>query len=191
MPSVLQGTEEARNFSSPHEEALLTLMRSADCLHRSLQQRLKPHGVTATQYNVLRILRGARPNGLTCSAIGNRLITPEPDITRLVGRLKLQKLVQQQRDKDDKRIHWTHITDEGLKLLSGLDGIIDRTPRELLQRLNLEEVKTLTRLLNKAQCCSSDQDINNDSIKEKLPVTGKPPSPYSRPKLLLPHHRPE
>jgi DNA-binding MarR family transcriptional regulator len=118
MAADSKGSEQASGFSSPQEEALLNLMRSADCLHRAMQQRLKPSGLTLTQYNVLRILRGSQSSGLTCSAIGRMMITPEPDITRLLGRLKSQKFLSQQRDLKDRRVVWTHITALGASLLA-------------------------------------------------------------------------
>jgi DNA-binding MarR family transcriptional regulator len=178
-----QGTEQAASFSSPQEEALLNLMRSADCLHRSMQQRLKPSGLTMTQYNVLRILRGAQPAGLTCSAIGRMMITPEPDITRLLARLKVQKFLRQRRDLQDRRVVWTHITAHGLEVLGKLDDVIGQAPRELLQELTGEELHALTRLLQKARCCGSGGNF----ARSEAPVTGKPPSPRS---TLLPP-RPE
>jgi DNA-binding MarR family transcriptional regulator len=153
MAATSNGTEPAQHFSSPQEEALLTLMRSADCIHRAFQQRLKPFGLTATQYNVLRILRGARPNGLTCSAIGRMMITPEPDITRLLSRLKAQKLLTQSRDKSDRRVVWTRISEAGLNVLEKLDGIVEQAPKDILKGLNCTEVAQLTNLLQKAECC--------------------------------------
>lgn len=171
MAANSQGSEQAHSFSSPQEEALLNLMRSADCLHRAFQQRLKPSGLTATQYNVLRILRAARPSGLTCSAIGNMMITPEPDITRLLGRLKSQKLIYQQRDARDRRIVWTHITVEGVNVLEKLGGIVDQAPKELLKELSAEELHELTRLLRKARCCEGNKDLGIGRIS----ATGKPP----------------
>ena len=182
MATYSQGVEQAPSFSSPQEEALLNLMRSADCLHRAMQLRLKPSGLTMTQFNVLRILRGARPAGLTCSAIGRRMITPEPDITRLLSRLKAQKFLRQQRDLHDRRVVWTHITPQGLEVLAKLDRVVEQGPRELLGRLNREELHTLTSLLQKARSCGDSEITGSD-----LPVTGKPPSPRS----TLPPPRPE
>jgi DNA-binding MarR family transcriptional regulator len=151
MSANSEGALQAAGFSSPQEEALINLMRTADSLARNMQQRLKPFGLTLTQYNVLRILRAARPSGLTCSAIGRRMITPEPDVTRLLNRLKSQELVCQQRDSTDRRIVWSRITPHGLKELSKLDGMFERAPRELLGHLSREEILQLTRLLKKSR----------------------------------------
>ena len=142
---------QERPFSSPAEEALLNLMRTADCLHRSMQRTTRAWGVTSTQYNVLRILRGSHPQGLTCSAIGDRMITAEPDITRLLGRLKALKLIRQQRDKRDKRVIWTQISASGLALLSEMDPLVQQAPPELLGHLGNEELVHLIHLLELAR----------------------------------------
>lgn len=138
-------------FSSVEEEALLNLMRTSDCLHRAFHRKIRDWGVTSTQYNVLRILRGSQPNGLTCSAIGNRLITAEPDITRLLSRLKTLKLVRQQRDKHDRRVVWTQISATGLQLLTEMDPVIREVPKELLGHLCGQELLELIRLLEWAR----------------------------------------
>ena len=151
MAALKHEIAQERPFSSPEEEALLNLMRTADCLQREFQRVSREWGVTSTQYNVLRILRGSHPRGLTCSAIGERLITAEPDITRLLGRLKALKLIRQQRDRHDRRVVWTQISDSGLDLLHQMDPIIHRTPKKLLDHLTEQEVAELTRLLELAR----------------------------------------
>ncbi len=110
--------------------------------------------MTSTQYNVLRILRGAHPNGLTCSAIGERMITADPDITRLLGRLKTLKLVRQHRDRNDGRVVWTTISDSGLELLRKMDPVIQKLPIELLGHLDRTELAEFIRLLEKARAGS-------------------------------------
>jgi DNA-binding MarR family transcriptional regulator len=143
-------------FSSVEEEALLNVMRTSDSLHRAFHQKTRKWGVTSTQYNVLRILRGAQPNGLTCSAIGDRMITAEPDITRLLARLKTLKLIRQQRDKQDRRAVWTHISAAGLALLSEMDPVILKAPKELLGHLNSQELREFIRLLELARKSEED-----------------------------------
>jgi DNA-binding MarR family transcriptional regulator len=138
-------------FASIEEEALLNVMRTSDCLHRIFHQKTRQWGVTSTQYNVLRILRGAQPRGLTCSAIGDRMITAEPDITRLLARMKALKWVKQERDKDDRRMVWTHISKAGLALLKEMDPVILAAPGELLGHLNREELTEFIRLLELAR----------------------------------------
>jgi DNA-binding MarR family transcriptional regulator len=138
-------------FFSVEEEALLNLLRTSDCVQRAFHLKTRAWVVTSTQYNVLRILRGAQPDGLTCSAIGSRMITAEPDITRLLGRLKSLKLIRQQRDSHDRRVVWTQIAAAGLKLLDEMDPIIQLIPGELLGHLDREELAELIRLLELAR----------------------------------------
>lgn len=138
-------------FASPEEEALLNVARTSDVLQRALQVRIRDWGVTSTQYNVLRILRGAYPNGLTCSAIGSRMITAEPDITRLLARLKALKLIRQRRDRHDRRVLWTHIVPAGLDLLRQMDPVVERLPIELLGHLSRADLKQLIALLEQAR----------------------------------------
>lgn len=157
MANLKSEIAQSRPFSSPAEEAMLNLMRSADCLHRAMQRRTRPWGITSTQYNVLRILRGAQPEGLTCSAIGERMITAEPDITRLLGRLKAMKLVRQQRDQRDRRVVWTHIAEPGLSLLAEMDPVILEFPRQMLGHLDENQLSTLTSLLELSRKHCDDQ----------------------------------
>lgn len=138
-------------FFSVEEEAFLNLLRTSDCLQRAFHRKTRDWGLTSTQYNVLRILRGAHPNGLTCSAIGSRMITAEPDITRLLGRLKALGLIEQNRDVQDRRMVWTEITAAGLDLLGRMDPVIQRVPVELLGHMRPEELKEMIRLLELAR----------------------------------------
>jgi DNA-binding MarR family transcriptional regulator len=150
-------TEIAQNapFSSLEEEAILNLIRTSDCLNRAFQHKTRGWGMTSTQYNVLRILRGAEPEGLACAAIGARMITAEPDITRLLSRLKSLKLVRQHRDRHDRRVLWTRITESGLELLRKMDPVIERLPKELVGQMSQEQLTGLIRLLELARqhCC--------------------------------------
>ena len=143
-------------FSSAEEEALLNVMRTSDCLHRVFHRKTRDWGITSTQHNVLRILRGAQPDGLTCSAIGARMITAEPDITRLLSRLKALKYVRQQRDRRDRRVVWTQISENGLELLEEMDPVIQQLPGELLGHLEKDEVTELIRLLELARAHCGD-----------------------------------
>jgi DNA-binding MarR family transcriptional regulator len=100
---------------------------------------------------VLRILRGAHPGGLTCSAIGSRMIAAEPDITRLLKRLKARKLIRQRRDSADRRVVQTEISAAGLSLLEEMDPVIDSLPKELLGQLNRAELAELIHLLERVR----------------------------------------
>jgi len=147
MPNLKTEIAQTPPFSSPEEEALLNVMRTADLLQREFHRRARDWGITSTQYNVLRILRGAQPHGLPCAAIGDRMITAEPDITRLLNRLKSLKLVRQRRDSHDRRVVITHISEAGLELLRQMEPVIERTPQQLLGHLSPSEIAELIRLL--------------------------------------------
>jgi len=167
MAALKQEIAQQRPFSSMEEEALLNLLRTADCIQRAFQRRTRQWGVTGTQYNVLRILRGAGPQGLTCTAIGERMITAEPDITRLLARMKGLKLIKQQRDKRDRRVVWTQISAAGLELLSRMDEEITRMPKDLLGHLSPNEVVELTRLLELARQNCQDMQAPVSCTGEK------------------------
>jgi DNA-binding MarR family transcriptional regulator len=151
MSSLKLEIEQQRAFSSAEEEALLNLLRTSDSLQRVLQRTVRRFGITSTQYNVLRILRGAQPRGLTCAAIGSRMITAEPDITRLLTRLKTLKLIRQHRDRNDRRVVWTQISEGGLDLLKSMDPLVQKLPKDLIGHLSASEVAELIRLLELAR----------------------------------------
>jgi DNA-binding MarR family transcriptional regulator len=151
MASLKLEIAQERPFASAEEEALLNLIRTSDTVQRAFHRKIRKYGVTSTQYNVLRILRGAQPRGLTCAAIGSRLITAEPDITRLLGRLKALKLVRQHRDRKDRRVVWTQISSAGLELLKSMDPTIDQLPRELLGNMSQGQISEFIQLLELAR----------------------------------------
>src|SRR5208283_878171 len=109
-------------FASRAQEAYLSLLRTAYALQAQVETRLKEFGLTGTQYNALRILRGAGPEGLPCREIGERMITHDPDITRLLNRLEDRGFVARTRAKQDRRVIYGRITAAGLKLLREMDG---------------------------------------------------------------------
>src|SRR6266576_2721240 len=109
-------------FRSREQEAALGLLRTADAVKRSLAQVIEPHGITAQQYNVLRILRGAGADGLPTLEIADRMIEQTPGITRLIDRLESKKLVWRERSSTDRRCVYCRITAAGIALLARLDG---------------------------------------------------------------------
>ena len=134
----------------PEELAFLELLRTSDQLNRRLVPVLKAEELSETQYNVLRILRGA-PEGLPCGEIGNRMITRDPDITRLLDRMEKRSLISRCREAQDRRTVLTRITPEGLKLLSRLDEPVRNAHRAQLGHLGRERLKALCELLRAAQ----------------------------------------
>ena len=148
MPRGLQAEiKQKRPFFGPEQEAYLSLLRTADVLQTAVEGELKQFGLTATQYNALRILRGAGPDGLPCSEIGERMITHDPDITRLLNRLEKRGLAQRARDKDDRRVISGKITAEGLKLLKEIDAPLEKFGRELLNHVSHADLGKLIALL--------------------------------------------
>lgn len=139
-----------RQVTRPEEAAFLQLLRTTDQLSRGLIEVLKREEISPTQYNVLRILRGAA-EGLPCGQIGDRMITRDPDITRLLDRLEKRRLVARWRDPRDRRTVLTRITPPGLKLLGRLDRPIQELHRRQLGRLGRQRLKTLCRLLRAAR----------------------------------------
>ncbi len=143
---------QTQPFSDLREEAFLNLVRTADQLQHALRVQMKPYGITETQYNSLRILRGAGKQGLTCSEISERLISHDPDITRLLGRMERQGLVRRERDNKDRRVVVTRITPEGLIRLKELDRVVANKVKSLLAHMAKEDLKTLVALLERARC---------------------------------------
>ena len=123
-------------------------------LSRSLVGILKAEDLSANQYNVLRILRGAL-EGLPCGEIASRMITRDPDITRLLDRLEKRGLISRCRETKDRRMVMARITLEGLKLLSHLDKPIEEAHRKCLGHLGRERLRALTELLQAARAAVS------------------------------------
>lgn len=141
---------KTRRVGSPEEAAFLDLLRTADLLSRGGLEVLKAEDVSPTQYNVLRILRGA-PEGLTCGEIAGRLITRDPDVTRLLDRMEKRGLISRARESRDRRIVLARITPEGLKLVDRLDEPIQKVHKKQLGHLGKERLRALGKLLAAAR----------------------------------------
>lgn len=150
MKARVQRARTARREACPEEAAFLELLRTTDRLSRRLVPLLKAEELSPTQYNVLRILRGA-PEGLTCGEIGQRMITRDPDITRLLDRLEKRGLIARWRDVKDRRIVLARITPQGLKTLDRLDEPVQEGHRRQLGQLGRERLKALCELLRAAR----------------------------------------
>src|ERR1700733_14038573 len=136
-----------RRVGSAEEAAFLDLLRTTDMLSRGLVEVLRTEDISSTQYNVLRILRGSG-DGLPCGEIANRMITRDPDITRLLDRLEKRGLISRCRETRDRRMVMARITPEGLKLLSRLDEPVQAAHRKQLGHLGRERLRALTELLS-------------------------------------------
>lgn len=136
---------------STEGEIFVNLQRTADVLAQQVEQLFKAHGLTGPQYNVLRILRGAEPEGLACRAISERMITHDPDMTRLLDRLESRGLIQRERQSDDRRVIKTRITAAGLDLLKTLDLPIRELHKKQFRHVSAARLKTLAELLQEVR----------------------------------------
>jgi DNA-binding MarR family transcriptional regulator len=150
MKEEMQPRSSRRRADCPEEAAFLDLLRTTDLLSRGLVRVLKTEDLSATQYNALRILRGS-PDGLPCGEIANRMITRDPDITRLLDRLEKRGLISRRRETKDRRMVMARIAREGLKLLARLDEPIEEAHRKQLSHLGRERLRALSDLLRAAR----------------------------------------
>jgi len=142
-------------FGSPREEALLNLLRTSDQVQIHFTRLFREYGLTSSQYNVLRILRGeGKP--LPILEIAERTLTVVPGITGLIDRLEQAGMVRRQRCPEDRRVIFVAISEQALKLLDRLDGPVRDLQRRSLAHLTTAELKTLIRLLEKVRESSPD-----------------------------------
>ncbi|HEX9084013.1 MAG TPA: MarR family transcriptional regulator [Gemmatimonadaceae bacterium] len=141
----------SQNFRSREQEATLGLLRTADAVKRSLAQVIAPHGITPQQYNVLRILRGAGPDGIPTLTIGERMIEQTPGVTRLVDRLERKGLVARTPCPKDRRRVFCRITAKGLDLLKELDDPVTRWDSQAVSVLPPSELDVLVDLLDRVR----------------------------------------
>jgi len=179
----------ARNAPRASLEArvYLTLLHAADSLLRLAEETLKVAGLSHTQYNVLRILRGvlrgekpgahhdAARAGLGCGEIAERMITRDPDITRLLDRLEARGLVARERQKKDRRVVLTCITESGLQLLQELDKPVAEILRRQFQRIPANHQRQLLALLEEvrdasaqAKACAAGDSERNESKQTRI-----------------------
>jgi DNA-binding MarR family transcriptional regulator len=144
VTSIQNEIRQNRPFSSKHEEAAISLMRTADLIRRLVGSVVDPHDITVQQYNVLRILRGAGEQGLPTLEIAERMIEQTPGITRLIDRLEEKKLVNRERCHEDRRRVWCRITTAGLDLLARLDEPV----RESIGALSTLGARDLAQLVD-------------------------------------------
>jgi DNA-binding MarR family transcriptional regulator len=149
-------------FVSLEEEATLNLLRTADRLMGLCEFALKPAGITPTQYNVLRILRGVSPQGVACQEIARRMITRDADLTRLLDRLESRGFVRRDRQTDDRRVVHILITEAGLTLLAGLDSTTAKMNQAIFAFLDRERLSTFVELL---------EHVREHVEQEKRPLT--------------------
>jgi DNA-binding MarR family transcriptional regulator len=148
MSGIREEIKQTKDFPSLEAEAAPALLRTADVLQAKVAELLKPYGLSPTQYNALRILRGAGAEGLPCSEIGDRMINRDPDITRLLDRLERQGLTSRSRNQKDRRVINARITAAGLKLIQPMDAPLEEFQKQLLGEMGEQRLRTLIRLLD-------------------------------------------
>src|ERR1700687_5609538 len=150
MRKAIQAGNKRRRAACPEEAAFLELLRTTDMLSRGLVKVLKTEDVSGTQYNVLRILRGS-PQGLPCGEIASRMITRDPDVTRLLDRMGKRGLISRSREGRDRRLVLPRITPEGLKLVNRLDEPVQKIHRKQLGHMGKDRLQALAELLAAAR----------------------------------------
>jgi DNA-binding MarR family transcriptional regulator len=150
MKEIATSGKSKRRVGCPEEDAFLELLRTTDMLSRGMVGVLKSENLSPTQYNVLRILRGA-PEGLACGEIANRMITRDPDVTRLLDRMEKRGLISRCRETKDRRTVMARITPDGLKVVGRLDEPVMAGHRRQLGHLGRERLKALAELLSVAR----------------------------------------
>jgi DNA-binding MarR family transcriptional regulator len=144
--------KEIQKAAKNHEEeAFLNVIRTAEALMWGVSETLKPAGITSTQYNILRILRGAGDEGLSCKEATERMVTRDSDVTRLLDRLEQQQLIKRERHDKDRRVVLTFITNKGLELLDTLDEPMRQLHKRQLAHLGKDRLSSLADLLELAR----------------------------------------
>lgn len=149
MGEALKQRLKQERFSSPYQEAMLAVMVCADRLNRGMDETCERHGITAAQYNVLRILRGVYPDGHPRCEIITRMIHVAPDVTRLIDRLEKLDLVERSKSEHDLRLSLSVITQKGLDLLVSIQPEIDALEALLSKGLTTQEAGLLSDLCDK------------------------------------------
>ena len=142
--------------ASLEERIFITLLKVAEALGQEAEQLTRTAELTGTQYNVLRILRGAQPEGLPCRGIGDRMITHDPDITRLLDRMEKRGLITRERQRDDRRVVKTRITSSGLQLLKRLDAPVGGLHKRQFAHMGAARVRSLADLLD--EICAQEAE---------------------------------
>ena len=149
MPSRLQAEiKQTRPFPWVGTEAMLGVLRTAAVVTHSIERSLRPFGLTLTQANVLRILRGAGKTGICGREVGERLVAKVPDVSRLLDRMVEQGLIERARDESDRRHVTARITPKGLRLLDEIDPILDKVARNLFGSLGRDDLRKVIHSLD-------------------------------------------
>lgn len=150
-PALRDEIRQRKPFKSLFEEAALNIVRTNAVLNDDFEKMIKPYGITPTQYNVLRILRGADEAGLCRNEVRDRLLTRMPDATRLLDRMEKAGLISRSREQEDRRLVTTKLARKGRQLVDELDPVVARQHRTRLGHLSEKQLATLNALLTLAR----------------------------------------
>ena len=150
-PTLQEDLRQRKAFTSLQQEAFLNVLRTSLRLTDSLEDLLRPFGLSSTQFNVLRILRGSEPDGLCRNELRDRMLSRMPDMTRLLDRMEEAGLVTRERGDRDRRLVRTHITPRGLEILADLDEKVVAEHARSLGHLTEDQLRTLIALLTLAR----------------------------------------
>jgi DNA-binding MarR family transcriptional regulator len=151
----------------------IAFMRIADTFGGEAEQVMKSAGLTGAQYNVLRILRGAGPEGLACREIGERMISRDPDITRLLDRMEKRGLITRERQRDDRRVVKTFVTASGLQILKTLDQPVRELHKKQFQHLSAKKLRALAAMLSELQAQLQSASVRCEPEETKTPQNRK------------------
>lgn len=151
MPPLKDELKMTKPFKSLEEEAILSVARTAAVMEHTGAETMKRFDLTPTQYNVLRILRGAGENGLCRNEVGERLVTKVPDVTRLLDRMEASGLISRQRGTADRRYVTTRITDKGSKLLEKIDRELPALHDQIIGHMSQKKLRDLIDLLEEVR----------------------------------------
>ena len=151
MSQLASELKQTKPFASPVQEAVLSIKRTAALLELRLAELLRPYGVTPTQYNVLRILRGAGAEGLPRCEVQGRLVAPVADTTRLLDRLEKMGLVSRARNTDDRRVVTSKITPRGLALLDKVAAPLKKFEEDEVGQVSDARLRSLIGILDEVR----------------------------------------
>lgn len=151
MAKLMAELKQNKPFESIRDEAFINIIRTAGVLMRKHTEFLKDYELTPSQFNVLRILRGAEPDGLICREIGERMVAFDPDVTKLLDRLEARNLIGRERQQKDRRVIIVRISEAGLDLLKTLDRPLLQCTDQLLGHMDEEKIRTLNELVEEAR----------------------------------------
>lgn len=138
---------QTKPFALAEEEGLLNLLRTHEFLQQRQTEFFKRFQLTPTQYNILRILRGAGKEGITCARASERMVTADPDITRLLDRLEARGLTRRERGSQDRRVVISRITEDGLRLIAAIDKPLAEFHKRYMGRVGRKKLAQLIEIL--------------------------------------------